>query len=78
MRKKKTYYPNDNTNLETVIRRRRWQLGDTTSRENKRKCNVIFTIDIKNAINTVTWSQIINRLQELTISKYIINIIESY
>ena len=39
---------------------------------------ILVTFDVRNAFNTVTWSLIVSELKRRGISKYLINIIESY
>lgn len=49
-----------------------------TTKNSKCKWIVLITLDIRNAFNNATWSLIIKALKKKGISKYLINLIESY
>lgn len=47
-------------------------------RQSEEKWCTLVTLDIRNAFNTATWSIIIQKLKELNIPGYLVNMIESY
>lgn len=54
----------------------KWVVRQTE--DTPRKWCAMITIDVENAFNTIRWSHIIHELQKLNISKYLVNLIQSY
>ena len=49
-----------------------------TAQSTKHKWFLMIALDVKNAFNTIKWSKIIEELRDRSISKYLINLIDSY
>lgn len=50
----------------------------STVRETRSKWVVMVALDVKNAFNSASWDKILNKLEERNISRYIINMMDSY